>query len=140
MLTSKLEEMFDKSNNLINVQQDKLAQISTELQNDREYLNAKMQEVDDLKLLKREVGHDLRKQREELEAKIAEEVGRVKQEQYKIWNQNLLVPEMVGKGCKFANLKEFLEKFDEIVDGKIQEESEAIRAKGKSDFDLARNK
>ena len=99
-----------------------------------------MQEVDDLKLLKKEVYSSLAEQKSELEAKLSEEFKGVKQAQYKMWTENLLVPDLVGKGCKFANLRDFVQQLEASIDVKVQEEGEALRAKGKSDFDLVRNK
>ena len=99
-----------------------------------------MQEVDDLKLLKKEVHSSLAAQKAELEAKLNEELKGVKQAQYKMWTENLLVPDLVGKGCKFANLRDFVLQLEATIDAKVQEEGEALRAKGKSDFDLVRNK
>jgi|TARA_B110000285_G_C15064498_1_gene584334 hypothetical protein len=57
-----------------------------------------------------------------------------------MWTENLLVPDLVGKGCKFANLRDFVQQLEASIDVKVQEEGEALRAKGKSDFDLVRNK
>ena len=57
-----------------------------------------------------------------------------------MWSENLLVPDLVGKGCKFANLRDFVVQLEASIDVKVQEEGEALRAKGKSDFDLVRNK
>ena len=67
-----------------------------------------MSEVDDLKFIKQFTMRHVEEVKRDIEASVIVQFDRQREKMDEIWRNNLLVPELIGPGCKYHDLKEYL--------------------------------
>ena len=80
-------------------------------------------QVDDSIVIKKWVKENIAKSHDELKAKADSLYKEFKSDQEKIWEENLLVPEVIGEGrCPFDNMQQYI-KYQMRNAGRVKEET-----------------
>ena len=122
-LIKLIEKIQEEAKRQAAEQEALLARLRQEVQNDRERLDTRLNQIDDTEVIKAWVTKRIEEAKVEMEEKAQAASQGVKVKLNRIFSENLQVPELIGSkasGCRYQNLREW-------ILAKVQEDRAASR-------------
>ena len=113
-----LETFRSESQKLLEHNREDLEEVRENIQKDREYIFDRLVHIEDTFKTKEWAKALVAQNRAELKAELQKELDYINMDIKKIWNQNLLVPNLIGvdrNTCKYQNLQGCLKGLNERI-------------------------